>query len=570
MPCPRVSQLDIAGDESPTRPLAASLLTAIRALADSTNTLISQVKPLQPQAGSWDKLPVDDISAFLHGTELLTEITSKLQAHAGVLNDAIERIIMTQLVSLGSQGVNEVQRTRAISKMLSHFDERIREIVRDVLDDNGRRDLLLRVAEACYKEAVDPHGKLNIDDYFAALDEAALKRRYGRDFANEQRYEHENRVDVDGNEADSFQKRSERKRAGEERRRSCWYGFWVNALNNIPDGPTLFNPPTNTRFDTIVPRYLFRTFDQFSAGYNSENEISSGASILPSAASRTDIFSLERMIARLMLHRHLEGKPDEEHPDTNLVSWTSSFLYAMQCAIWRRRRFGATRSEIKICMVDTSKFPRGQFARDICLINTYHDRQMDDEAANFFNFRLKKEEYYNGEFLSQGTLNLVDRSCVVSLEGLIEAGIFEMYPEFEDVGGEKLWANRVKALRQIWSSEQKTSDEEIDLSLKIAQECFSSFEALDIACILLTLKDRECSVLKSKSKPCSIDASTDESLTKDLDQFEQRRPKSADKPKEVCRCWTVTEAMKPEEETQNPEALMSIVPAQRTLRETFN
>jgi hypothetical protein len=82
---------------------------------------------------------------------------------------------------------------------------------------------------------------------------------------------------------------------------------------------------------------------------------------------------------------------------------------------------------------------------------------------------------------------------MVSLERLMQAGLSELYPEFEDPGGRKQWTNRVRDLRQMWSAEQGTTDREIDLALAIANTCFSQFNEIDIASALLTFKNRKLS-----------------------------------------------------------------------------
>jgi hypothetical protein len=83
----------------------------------------------------------------------------------------------------------------------------------------------------------------------------------------------------------------------------------------------------------------------------------------------------------------------------------------------------------------------------------------------------------------------------MSLERLIDAGLFQLYPEYEDAEGHKRWAKRVRELRQIWSAEQKTTDQDIQLALQIARDCFAQFGRVDIASILLSFKHRKYSSL---------------------------------------------------------------------------
>lgn len=94
-------------------------------------------------------------------------------------------------------------------------------------------------------------------------------------------------------------------------------------------------------------------------------------------------------------------------------------------------------------------------------------------------------------------MNLTDRFSSVSLDHLIQAGLFKLYPEFEDAEGSTKWAKRVLELRQNWSAEQETTDGEIQLALKVGCNCFTQFEPLDI---LLTFKNRKCSRLEPTSE----------------------------------------------------------------------
>lgn len=52
-------------------------------------------------------------------------------------------------------------------------------------------------------------------------------------------------------------------------------------------------------------------------------------------------------------------------------------------------------------MIDTTKFPKGQFARDICLLKNYH-ATAGKLAARVSNLRLEKEEYYNASSSLRG------------------------------------------------------------------------------------------------------------------------------------------------------------------------
>jgi hypothetical protein len=282
--------------------------------------------------------------------------------------------------------------------------------------------------------------------------------------------------------------------------RQNWIDFWIRVLSNSPAGPTLFYPPASFNTQSLnfdaVPQYLFRTFDEASSGRNDESVIASIASIVGPESSRIDLLALEKHRAAELLHMHLTKECFGGEESDNLMSWTSSLLFAIQYAVWRRRSRRCHPSDIKICAVDTKIFPQGQFARDTWLFKAYKSTaKQDNPAQKFFQFRLEDERFYNGEYLSQGAVNHTNRSCVVSLEHLIQAGLFQLYPEFEDAKGSEQWAYRVLELRQHWSAEQGMTDWEIQLALRVGRNCFSQFAPFDIASILLTFKNRRYSRL---------------------------------------------------------------------------
>lgn len=474
---------------------AVSLRDILHMSIQSINAITSHIQSftsLVEDGNSFGDLPLTEVCSLLKGTEKLTEITLNLQSIIKPLNKVIEDCVMKHIKSLGSQSAP------VVFEILSHFDQKIKQIIRNVvLDDTSDDDVLWKVAEECYRQITNRSGNLDADDYFVPLEEALLGWPYDHDYEREACYRHEDLLDLDEGYAASFQKQIERKIKYNADKRQSWPDFWIRVLNNAPGGPTLFYPPlsSNVHFLDLntVPTYLFRTFDKASRGRNEESVTASAASIVKSQVdSRTDILTLDMEKATNLLFKHLKGIVFSEEKPGNLVSWTSSLLFAIQYAFWRRRVGRRSSSDIYICAVDTRKFPKGQFVQDTALLNAYHGtaKQMGDPIENLFDFRLGYEDYYNGEYLSQGAVNHADRSCVFSLGKLIQAGLFELYPEFEEPGGDKEWANRVKDLRQKWSVERATTDREIQVALQVGRICFNRFAPCDIASLLLSFKNR--------------------------------------------------------------------------------
>ena len=115
------------------------------------------------------------------------------------------------------------------------------------------------------------------------------------------------------------------------------------------------------------------------------------------------------------------------------MSWSSSLLFVIQCAVWRCHHRRCGEDEVKICAVDTRKSTRGQFARDMALLRAYRQIAKHDERTNkFFDFRLNREDYDNGDFLSHGQVYCKGRSSIVSLNQFIKAGLYNPYLESKE------------------------------------------------------------------------------------------------------------------------------------------
>jgi hypothetical protein len=540
---------------------ALSIEDIIQKLVQSTNAITLQaqsVRSLAIDTKTHGNLFTMEARTLEGGIEDLTSITSNLQNTINMLNEAKEHSVINYLRSFRSKDEG------IVSELLSHFDKQIRDIIKKVLHDNRDREVLWRVAEECFNQITSNSGKLGTCYYFDKMDENTLEWPYDPDFESEQYEEHHNRLEVDKVYAADHQKALDKRFKDREdvsvMERKCWLEFWMRVLNGSPAGPTLFYPPASSDIQDLdlvdVPQYLFRTFDTKSSGINNKSVIASTASQSKSPKFRTDILKLKRHRIAELLSMHLDKPCIGGSNIDNLMSWTSSLLFAMQYAIWRRKSF-----KFMICTVDSSKFPRGQFVQDICLLKAYHAaaKERGGDVFRMFDLRLRNEDFYNGEYLSQGILNHKHRSCVVSLEQLIRAGLYDLYPEFEDARGNEMWTKRVLELRQNWSAEQTTTDQEIQLALYIAKECFPQFELTDIATVLLSFKNRKHRSREPTSK-CPrlyfrlkfiLQAVLNTRYNPDLS--ERLWPEWADKPVEVRRYSIATQAVNAHE--ASPRAL---------------
>lgn len=263
----------------------------------------------------------------------------------------------------------------------------------------------------------------------------------------------------------------------------------------------LFKPNrSNSRFGyefDRVPRYLLRLYAPECCGESNETKVASRAAISkkdPTLGQR-DIFSIPPREAADLLNQHLRWDRRKD-PRDNLMSWTSSLLFALQLGFYRHvtQNPPPAFSDIKLCIIDTTGYPSGTFLQDVVLIRSfmhaYHP--CGDRDLNSL-FKIRTDDYYFGEYLSQGTLNIEGRSCHVSLEQLIQYGLFNILPELGVEQHWEHWAHSVKRLRVVLLQSPKraqTSKTEIRKMITIGQGCFGNGFALPMTCMLLALRKR--------------------------------------------------------------------------------
>lgn len=247
---------------------------------------------------------------------------------------------------------------------------------------------------------------------------------------------------------------------------------------------TVFEPRDSfqclTRHSDHIPHYLIRTSSPRSSGVTTNALVASSA--VEHKTSRVDIFSRDRQDAINMLESHLLW---EARTNDNLVSWTSSFLFATQHAIRRERTDWppSAPGSIYVSIVDTRKLPRGSFFPAVALL----------EAYNIKSKGKLKHDYYHGEYLSQGRMDVAGGAIVTTtLEALIDHGLYELYPPFADEAKKSLLYRRVLELRQSFKSTPEVpTPDEIRFAQAISVGCFLRIGIRPIVMmILLSLKPR--------------------------------------------------------------------------------
>lgn len=247
---------------------------------------------------------------------------------------------------------------------------------------------------------------------------------------------------------------------------------------------TLFQPHGSlqdlTEYFDSIPHYLFRTSSPRSSGTTTKTCVESAA--VKYNFNQDDILRQDWAKAVEMLESHLLWR---NWTTDNLMSWTSSFLFAVQHAIRRQAtdRPPSAPGSIHISILDTRKLPRGTFLPAVALLEAYNI-----ESKGKLN-----RDYYYGEYLSQGRMDLFsDTMAMTTLEALIDHGLYELYPPFADETEKTKLCSRVLQLRESFKDiPEVPSTEEISLAQHISVGCFLNISIRPVITMnLLSLRPR--------------------------------------------------------------------------------
>ncbi len=106
----------------------------------------------------------------------------------------------------------------------------------------------------------------------------------------------------------------------------------------------------------FTPRYLYRLAAPQTAGSTTTSTV-----VPPTVTHQTDIFHLPIQKAATLLLNHLLWERGYEN-GYNLMSWTSSLLFALQYALYRHWKDGDDLNQIQLIILDTTLFPRNLHA----------------------------------------------------------------------------------------------------------------------------------------------------------------------------------------------------------------
>ncbi|KAJ6102480.1 hypothetical protein N7486_004907 [Penicillium sp. IBT 16267x] len=224
-----------------------------------------------------------------------------------------------------------------------------------------------------------------------------------------------------------------------------------------------------------VPQYLFRVlFHGKSDGETTKVWAKSKDAKKGNPGRETNILDGDRAEMADMLNRHLWWEGGNL---SNLLSWTSSLLFALQYVFYRHHTDRVALEDITLFVIDTTKFPKGAFARDMDLIYIFREfsdglRNMETPRTNHANTSASLCCFYFGEYFSQGALKIEGKCRSTTGKEIIDKGLFSLRAEFKDslkpqVEDHLKWAKRVLELRKCFVHEVGDEKKE-DLELQIA------------------------------------------------------------------------------------------------------
>lgn len=179
------------------------------------------------------------------------------------------------------------------------------------------------------------------------------------------------------------------------------------------------------------------------------------------------------------------------------MSWSGSLLFLLQYALYRHRsdKDGSEFSDISLLVIDTRDFPPRTFVRDteaMQVLAPSSDERTRKDLPDLLNLRLQPD-YYFGEYLSQGDLDLAGKCAETTFATLVELGLFDLVPALGDQTGWGSWANRVLVLRDTFH-EPVSSDAthgEVRRAMTMAEGAFGGQWTIPISAMLLALKPRK-------------------------------------------------------------------------------
>jgi hypothetical protein len=173
------------------------------------------------------------------------------------------------------------------------------------------------------------------------------------------------------------------------------------------------------------------------------------------------------------------------------MSWSSSLLFLLQYGLHRHQTDPKKKegprpklSDIKIIILDTRDFPKQVFLRDLDALEWLDDK-MDLRKLRDW----RKGQYYFGEYLSQGRLDLKGNDVQISMQQLIDGGLFtSICPALNQPQNWSYWAKVTINLRGSILQNNSVDKQRIRKTIFLAQSCVGDKFVVPFALMLLCLR----------------------------------------------------------------------------------
>ncbi|KAK7738322.1 hypothetical protein SLS53_006131 [Cytospora paraplurivora] len=179
------------------------------------------------------------------------------------------------------------------------------------------------------------------------------------------------------------------------------------------------------------------------------------------------------------------------------MSWSSSLLFVLQYGLYRHHneKDGSAFSDIHLLVIDTRQLPPRTFVKDLEIIPIFApfngEWNQYKDLSRILN--LRQSDYYFGEYLSQGDLDLTGKAAQTSLQQLIDLGLFSLVPQMRDEESWGSWARPVVGFRKCFNdtADVYASRTEVRRAITIAEGAFGGPWTIPVSAMLLALQPRQ-------------------------------------------------------------------------------
>lgn len=139
---------------------------------------------------------------------------------------------------------------------------------------------------------------------------------------------------------------------------------------------------------------------------------------------------------------------------------------------------------IKLLVIDTQGMPQGAFVKDTEIMSVFvpHEKHVPSEGWSLRQlYTIRKNKYRFGEYLSQGKIDIRDKSDEASFCTMMGSGLGFLYPWLFDHSLNGKWAKRVLQARYKYHETPNLPAGCVQKAIGVAQKSFGEFRAVRVA-----------------------------------------------------------------------------------------